>query len=49
MANDIIQHLVYWMLLATLLKKKDDLLGKRVGLVICGGNISLDTVRDLLN
>jgi threonine dehydratase len=34
---------------ATLLKKKDDLLGKRVGLVICGGNISLDTVRDLLN
>ena len=34
---------------ATLLKKKDDLIGKRVGVVICGGNISLDTVRDLLN
>jgi leucyl-tRNA synthetase len=34
---------------ATLLKKKKDLIGKRVGVVICGGNISLDTVRDLLN
>jgi len=34
---------------ATLLKKKNDLIGKRVGVVICGGNISLDTVRDLLN
>jgi len=34
---------------ATLLKKKNDLIGKRVGLVICGGNISLDIVRDLLN
>ena len=34
---------------ATLLKKKDNLIGKRVGVVICGGNISLDTVRDLLN
>ena len=34
---------------ATLLKKKDDLIGKRVGVVICGANISLDTVRDLLN
>ena len=34
---------------ATLIKKKNDLKGKRVGVVICGGNISLDTVRDLLN
>jgi threonine dehydratase len=32
-----------------LLKKKDSLKNQRVGVVICGGNISLDTVRDLLN
>ena len=34
---------------AALIKKKDDLLGKRVGVIICGGNISLDTVREILN
>ncbi len=34
---------------ATLLKKRDSLKNQRVGVVICGGNISLDTVRDLLN
>ena len=34
---------------AALIKKKDDLHGKRVGVVICGGNISLDTVREILN
>lgn len=34
---------------AALIKKKDDLYGKRVGVVICGGNISLDTVREILN
>jgi len=34
---------------AALIKKKDDLDGKRVGVVICGGNISLDTVRKILN
>ena len=34
---------------AALIKKKDDLHGKRVGVVICGGNISLDTVRKILN
>jgi len=35
--------------LAALLKKKDQLKGKCVGVVICGGNISLDTIRDILN
>ena len=34
---------------AALIKKKDYLHGKRVGVVICGGNISLDTVREILN
>jgi len=34
---------------AALLKKKADLKGLRVGVVICGGNISLDTVRRFLN
>ena len=34
---------------AALIKKKDDLHGKRVGVVICGGNISLDTIREILN
>ena len=34
---------------AALLKKKANLKGLRVGVVICGGNISLDTVRRFLN
>lgn len=34
---------------AALIKKKESLKGKRVGVVICGGNISLDTVRGILN
>ena len=34
---------------AALLKKRDDLKCKRVGVVICGGNISLDTIRNILN
>jgi threonine dehydratase len=34
---------------AALLKKKDELKGKRVGVVICGGNVSLDTIRNILN
>ena len=34
---------------AALIKKKDSLKGKRVGVVICGGNISLDTIRGILN
>ena len=34
---------------AALIKKKDNLHGKRVGVIICGGNISLDTVREILN
>ena len=34
---------------ATLIKKKADLQGQRVGVVICGGNISLDTIRSILN
>jgi len=34
---------------AALIKKKDDLHGKQVGVIICGGNISLDTVREILN
>tara|TARA_B110000438_G_scaffold55294_1_gene55339 strand:+ start:5892 stop:6845 length:954 start_codon:yes stop_codon:yes gene_type:complete len=34
---------------AALIKKKDSLKGKRVGVVICGGNICLDTIRKILN
>jgi threonine dehydratase len=34
---------------AALLEKKADLKGQRVGVVICGGNISLDTVRSIIN
>ncbi len=34
---------------ATLLKIKNELRGKRVGVVICGGNISLDVIKQILN
>ena len=34
---------------ATLIKKKEDLKGKNVGVVICGGNISLDIIRSILH
>ena len=34
---------------ATLLKKKDELKGMKVGVMICGGNIDLDTLRNVLN
>ena len=34
---------------AALIKKKEDLKGKKVGVVICGGNVSLDTIRGILN
>ena len=34
---------------ATLLKKKDELKGMKVGVMICGGNIDLDTLRNILN
>ena len=34
---------------ATLIKMKDKLKGKRVGVVICGGNVSLDIIKNILN
>ena len=34
---------------ATLIKMKDELKGKKVGVVICGGNISLDILKKILN
>ncbi len=34
---------------AALIKKKNDLKDQRIGVVICGGNISLETVRDIIN
>ena len=34
---------------ATLIKMKDKLKGKRVGVVICGGNISLDIIKNILS
>ena len=34
---------------ATLIKMKDELKGKRIGVVICGGNISLDIIKKVLN
>jgi len=34
---------------AALLKMKDELKGKRVAVVICGGNIGLDTLRQVIN
>jgi threonine dehydratase len=34
---------------AALLKMKDQLKGKRVGVVICGGNIALDTLREVID
>ena len=34
---------------ATLLKKKDELKGMKVGVMICGGNIDLDTLKNVLN
>ena len=34
---------------ATLIKKKEDLKGKNIGVVICGGNISLDIIRSILH
>tara|TARA_Y100000287_G_C13917248_1_gene208324 strand:- start:192 stop:509 length:318 start_codon:yes stop_codon:yes gene_type:complete len=33
---------------ATLIKMKDELKGKKVGVVICGGNISLDVLNKIL-
>ena len=34
---------------ATLIKLQNKLKGKRVGVIICGGNISLDIVKKILN
>ena len=34
---------------AALLKMKDQLKGKRIGVVICGGNIALDTLREVID
>ena len=34
---------------AALLKIKNQLKGKRIGVVICGGNIALDTLREVIN
>ena len=34
--------------IAALIKMKDQLKGKRVGVVICGRNISLDVLRKIL-
>lgn len=34
--------------IAALLKMKDDLKGSRIGVIICGGNISLDNLRNIL-
>ena len=34
---------------ATLIKMKDKLKGKRVGVIICGGNVSLDVIKNILN
>ena len=34
--------------IAALIKKSESLKGKKVGVVICGGNISLDVVREIL-
>ena len=34
---------------AALIKKKENLKGKNVGVVICGGNISLDIIRSILH
>ena len=33
---------------AALIRKKDELMGKKVGVLICGGNISPDTLRSVL-
>ena len=33
---------------ATLIKMKDTLKGKKVGVIICGGNISLDVIKKVL-
>jgi threonine dehydratase len=35
--------------LAAALRRRDDLAGKKVGLVLSGGNITLDQLRELLN
>ncbi|MBH10891.1 MAG: serine/threonine dehydratase [Candidatus Marinimicrobia bacterium] len=34
--------------IASMVKKKDDLIGKRVGIVICGGNISLEKLKGVI-
>ena len=34
---------------AALIKMKDKLKGKRIGVVICGGNISIDTLKQVIN
>ena len=34
---------------ATLIKLKNQLKGKRVGVIICGGNISLDIIKQILD
>ena len=35
--------------LASLLKENDEMSGKNVVLVICGANVSLETLRDILH
>ncbi len=35
--------------IAALMKIKDKLKGKRVGVVICGGNVSIDTIKQIFN
>ena len=34
---------------AALIKMKDKLKGKKVGVVICGGNIAVDTLRKVIS
>ena len=34
---------------ATLIKLQNQLKGKRVGVIICGGNISLDIIKQILD
>ena len=34
--------------IAALIKKKNELAGKKVGIVICGGNISIDDLKSVI-
>ena len=34
---------------ATLIKLQNELKGKRVGVIVCGGNISLDIIKQILD